>query len=72
MIPSNDANQVRASPQARPEPVREFSETVGKELAAHPEGLTVDELYDALRRKFLPPLTSASLSPTSFPSSPPS
>lgn len=50
MIPSNDATQVRASLKRVLSQSTEFSETVGKELAAHPEGLTVDELYDALRR----------------------
>ncbi len=28
----------------------QFSEAVGNEVAAHPEGLTVDELYEALRK----------------------
>jgi glyoxylase-like metal-dependent hydrolase (beta-lactamase superfamily II) len=50
MVPSNDTSKVRASLQRILSQSTEFSETVGKELAAHPEGLTVDELYDALRR----------------------
>jgi hypothetical protein len=50
MIPSNDANQVRASLQRVLTQFAEFSDTVGKEFAAHPEGLTVDELYDTLIR----------------------
>jgi glyoxylase-like metal-dependent hydrolase (beta-lactamase superfamily II) len=50
MIPSNDANQIRASLRRILSQAAEFSETVSKELATHPEGLTVDELYDALRR----------------------
>jgi len=28
----------------------QFSETIEKEVAAHPEGVTVDELYQALRK----------------------
>jgi glyoxylase-like metal-dependent hydrolase (beta-lactamase superfamily II) len=50
MVPSNDVNQVRASLQRVISQSAEFSDTVGNELAAHSEGLTIDELYDALRK----------------------
>ena len=44
-----------------------FPETVEKEVAAHPEGLTVDELYEALRKDV--PSTSyvTFLMPNQFP-----
>jgi hypothetical protein len=40
---------VRASLQRISSQSQRFSETIEKEVAAHPEGLTVDELYEALR-----------------------
>ena len=50
MVPSKDPQEVRASLQRVLGQSGQFSEAVGKEFAAHPEGLTVDELYEALRK----------------------
>jgi glyoxylase-like metal-dependent hydrolase (beta-lactamase superfamily II) len=49
MVPSKDAKEARASMQRILDQSQQFSETIEKEVAAHPEGLTVDELYEALR-----------------------
>ena len=50
MVPSKDPNEVRSSLQRIFNQSQQFSETIEKEVAAHPEGLTVDELYEALRK----------------------
>ena len=50
IFPSKDPNQVRASLQRIFSQSQQFSETIEKEVAAHPEGVTVDELYEALRK----------------------
>ncbi len=50
MIPSKDPKEVRASLQRILGQSAQFSEAVEKEIAAHPDGLTVDELYEALRK----------------------
>jgi glyoxylase-like metal-dependent hydrolase (beta-lactamase superfamily II) len=51
MVPSNNAEQVRGSLQRIISQAGQFSEAIEKEFAAHPEGLTVDQLYDALRKE---------------------
>ncbi len=50
MVPSRDPDVVRASLQRISGQSRQFSETIEREVAEHPEGLTVDELYEALRK----------------------
>jgi hypothetical protein len=50
MVPSNGAQALRASLQRILGQSAQFSDAVEKEFAAHPEGLTVDELYEALRK----------------------
>jgi glyoxylase-like metal-dependent hydrolase (beta-lactamase superfamily II) len=50
MVPSNDAKEVRGSLQRILGQSGQFSEAVEKEFAAHPDGLTIDELYEALRK----------------------
>lgn len=50
MVPSNDPKEVRASLRRILGQSGQFSEAVEKEVAAHPEGLTIDELYEALRK----------------------
>ena len=50
MVPSNDPKEVRASLQRIVGQAGQFSEAIEKEFAAHPEGLTVDELYEALQK----------------------
>ncbi len=50
MVPSNDPKELQASLQRVLGQSGQFSDTVEKEVAAHPEGLTVDELYEALRK----------------------
>lgn len=50
MAPSNDPKELQASLHRILGQADQFSETVEKEVAAHPEGLTVDELYEALRK----------------------
>jgi glyoxylase-like metal-dependent hydrolase (beta-lactamase superfamily II) len=49
MVPSRDPTAVRASLQRILGQSQQFSEIIEKEIAARPEGLTVDELYEALR-----------------------
>jgi hypothetical protein len=48
MVPSKDPKELQASLQRILGQSGQFSEAVEKEVAAHPEGLTVDELYEAL------------------------
>jgi glyoxylase-like metal-dependent hydrolase (beta-lactamase superfamily II) len=50
MVPSNNAKEMQASLQRILGQSGQFSEAVEKEVAAHPEGLTVDELYEGLRK----------------------
>jgi hypothetical protein len=50
MVPSNDREVVRASLQRILGQSKQFSDAVDNEFASHPEGLTVDELYEALRK----------------------
>jgi glyoxylase-like metal-dependent hydrolase (beta-lactamase superfamily II) len=50
MVPSNDLKEVRGSLQRILGQSGQFFEAVENEFAAHPEGLTVDELYEALRK----------------------
>jgi hypothetical protein len=52
MVPSNNPKELQASLQRILGQSGQFSEAVEKEVAAHPEGLTVDELYEA--RKDVP------------------
>jgi glyoxylase-like metal-dependent hydrolase (beta-lactamase superfamily II) len=50
MVPSNNPKELQASLQRILGQSGQFLEAVDKEVAAHPEGLTVDELYEALRK----------------------
>ncbi len=50
MVPSNDPKEVQASLQRILGQSGQFLEAVEKAVAAHPEELTIDELYEALRK----------------------
>jgi hypothetical protein len=50
MVPSNNPRELQASLQRILGQSGQFLEAVEKEVAAHPDGLTVDELYEALRK----------------------
>jgi glyoxylase-like metal-dependent hydrolase (beta-lactamase superfamily II) len=50
MVPSKEPKELQASLQRVLGQAAQFSEAIEKEVAAHPEGLTVDELYEALRK----------------------
>jgi glyoxylase-like metal-dependent hydrolase (beta-lactamase superfamily II) len=50
MVPLNEPKELQASLQRVLGQAAQFSEAIEKEVAAHPEGLTVDELYEALRQ----------------------
>jgi glyoxylase-like metal-dependent hydrolase (beta-lactamase superfamily II) len=50
MVPSNDPKGVRNSLQRVIDQASEFSKSVADEFATHPDGLSVDELYEAIRK----------------------
>ena len=67
MVPSNDPQQVRASLLRIQGQFQQFSDAVEKECVTHAEGLTVDELYESLRKNSSPPPYITFLMANQFP-----
>ena len=67
MVPSNDPQQVRASLLRIQGSVPAVLRRRGEEFVTHAEGLTVDELYESLRKNSSPPPYITFLMANQFP-----